>query len=102
MVCHGGTGSLITALREGCRVVAMPRLFELGEHYDDHQAEITTAFAKRGLLAAAKSEEEFASALDQVRTKSPMMATTDPSELRYYLEDLLAGWAVAKGKDARP
>ena len=45
VVTHGGTGSLITALREGCRVVAMPRQFAKGEHYDDHQREIVDAGA---------------------------------------------------------
>jgi UDP-N-acetylglucosamine transferase subunit ALG13 len=93
VVCHGGTGSLITALREGCRVIAIPRLFELGEHYDDHQAEITSAFAKRGLLCVARSQEEFARALDEVRSKEPTMATTDPTELKQYLESLLVEWS---------
>jgi UDP-N-acetylglucosamine transferase subunit ALG13 len=73
VVCHGGTGSLITALREGCRVVSLPRLFELGEHYDDHQAEITTAFAARGLIGVARSEEELASALEEARRREPVM-----------------------------
>jgi UDP-N-acetylglucosamine transferase subunit ALG13 len=93
VVCHGGTGSLITALREGCRTVAMPRLFELGEHYDDHQAEITEAFANRGLIGVAKSEEELAEALLKVREREPVLATTDPSELKLYLESLLQEWA---------
>ena len=44
VVCHGGTGSLITALREQCHVIAVPRKFSRGEHYDDHQSEIVSAF----------------------------------------------------------
>jgi UDP-N-acetylglucosamine transferase subunit ALG13 len=102
VVCHGGTGSLITALREGCRVIAIPRLFELGEHYDDHQAEITTAFARRGMLAVARSKEEFARALEEVRSREPVMATTDPSELKAYLDGLLAEWARPESEAARP
>jgi UDP-N-acetylglucosamine transferase subunit ALG13 len=95
VVCHGGTGSLITALREGCRVISMPRLFELGEHYDNHQAEITEAFVQRGLIGMAKSEEELASALEQARARTPVLATTDPSELKNYLESLLLEWNTA-------
>jgi UDP-N-acetylglucosamine transferase subunit ALG13 len=97
VICHGGTGSLITALREGCRVVAMPRLFELGEHYDNHQAEITSAFAHRGLIGVAKSEEELERALELVRGRPPVLATTDPSELKDYLSELLGQWARKKG-----
>ncbi len=92
VVCHGGTGSLITALRQGCRVVAMPRLFERGEHYDNHQAEITRAFEARGLIAVANTREELAEALASVRARPPAMATTDHADLVGYLNTLLSGW----------
>jgi UDP-N-acetylglucosamine transferase subunit ALG13 len=94
VVCHGGTGSLITALREGCQVIAMPRLFEKGEHYDRHQAEITEAFAARGLILVAKSEAELAEALETARRRDPVMATSDPAALIAYLDGVLAGWAA--------
>jgi len=90
VVCHGGTGSLITALREGCRTIAMPRLFALGEHYDDHQEEITEAFRARGLIAVAKSEGELSAALKAVRGRGPPRATSDPVALTTYLTDLLS------------
>ncbi len=89
VVCHGGTGSLITALRQGCQVIAMPRLSKLGEHYDDHQAEITEAFERRGLVLVANTPEELAAALERARTREPVLATTDPQALIAYLEDLL-------------
>jgi UDP-N-acetylglucosamine transferase subunit ALG13 len=92
VICHGGTGSLITALREGCRVIAMPRLFAKGEHYDDHQAEITEAFAARGLIAVANSVEELSEALTAVRARKPVMATSDPTALTTFLKNLLAKW----------
>lgn len=100
VLCHGGTGSLITALREGCRVVAMPRLFERREHYDNHQAEITAAFAQRGLIAVANSPEELATALATVRNRSPVAATTDPAALIAHLDELFASWASTKNRTA--
>lgn len=90
VICHGGTGSLITALRQGCRVIAMPRLMENGEHYDNHQAEITSAFAARGLIAVANTTDELAQALKDVRARPPVLATTDPAELIAYLHDVMA------------
>ncbi|WP_176592688.1 beta-1,4-glucuronosyltransferase WelK [Sphingobium sp. EM0848] len=92
VVCHGGTGSLITALREGCRVIAVPRRFDRGEHYDDHQSEITRAFADRGLIAVIDRDEDFGATLNAVRAREPIAATTDPSELIAYLSKLVAGW----------
>lgn len=90
VICHGGTGSLITALREGCRVIVIPRLFEKGEHYDNHQKEITRAFAGRGLVTPANTLEELAQALKAARARPPVSATTNPSRLIGYLAEILA------------
>lgn len=100
VVCHGGTGSLITALREGCHVIAMPRLASLGEHYDDHQSEITQAFADRGLISVAKSTDELRDALATVRDKPRVLATTDPKELIAFLNTMLDEQAVRRGRRA--
>ncbi|MCF8708551.1 beta-1,4-glucuronosyltransferase WelK [Rhizorhapis sp. SPR117] len=94
VICHGGSGSLITALRAGCRVISMPRLFERGEHYDNHQAEITDAFVARGLIWSANTTKELQSALVAARTATPRMATTDPAELIAYLNRVLAPLAA--------
>jgi UDP-N-acetylglucosamine transferase subunit ALG13 len=90
VVCHGGTGSLVTALREGCRVIAMPRSAARGEHYDDHQTEITSAFAARGLIQVADDTEQLQDALRTWRGRDPVSATTAPDELIAFLQDLLA------------
>lgn len=89
VICHGGTGSIITALREGCRTIVVPRDFDKGEHYDDHQQEITKAFAARGLVFAASSPEELASALIAARAAKPVLATTNPTKLIAHLNQVL-------------
>ena len=89
VVCHGGTGSLITALRQGCKTIAVPRLFELGEHYDNHQAEITEAFAARGLIQVANSVDELRAALARAADLPTPCATTDPKALIEHLKALL-------------
>lgn len=93
VVCHGGTGSLITALRAGCRTVAMPRRFALGEHYDDHQEEITAAFKARGLIEVALEVNELGDCIDRLRGREPVVATTDPSQLIDFLRTRLSAWA---------
>jgi UDP-N-acetylglucosamine--N-acetylmuramyl-(pentapeptide) pyrophosphoryl-undecaprenol N-acetylglucosamine transferase len=90
VVCHGGTGSLITALKQGCRVIAMPRQAKLGEHYDDHQLEITEAFAARGLIEVAHDLEGLEAALERVRAREPVLATTAPDALIAFLNHFLA------------
>ena len=90
VVCHGGTGSLITALRAGCRTIALPRLFRLGEHYDDHQREVTEAFTARGLIETVLDDDDLGDAIDRARARPPAMATTDPAALIDWLKALVA------------
>ena len=93
VICHGGTGSLITALSAGCRVIAMPRRFDLGEHYDNHQEEITAAFAARGLIEVAIDADDVGPALDRIRARQPVIARTDPVALIAHLDALLDQWS---------
>lgn len=86
VVCHGGTGSLITALREGCRTIVLPRTFDRGEHYDDHQVEIARAFAERGLVSVVEEDDEFATKLAEARVREPVRATTNPARLIAFLD----------------
>jgi UDP-N-acetylglucosamine transferase subunit ALG13 len=90
VICHGGTGSIITALREGCHVIALPRLSELGEHYDDHQSEITDALERRDLILVARNVDELRQTLAGVHVRPRVLATTDPVELIKHMDGLLA------------
>lgn len=98
VVCHGGTGSLITALRQGCHVIAIPRLAELGEHYDDHQAQISDAFSRRGLIQVANSVDELCAALAATKGRERVLATTEPQALMAFLLDQIKALAARKGR----
>ena len=100
VICHGGTGSIITALRERCRTIVMPRLFELGEHYDNHQLEISECFEQRGLVHVARSTDELRAAIQAARESEPTGATTDPRALMEWLRERLT--AIASQRKASP
>jgi UDP-N-acetylglucosamine--N-acetylmuramyl-(pentapeptide) pyrophosphoryl-undecaprenol N-acetylglucosamine transferase len=101
LFCHGGTGSLITALRAGCRIVAMPRRADRGEHYDDHQGEIVRAFAARGLIEVAEEADELPQALARALAREPQRATTDPSALIERLRQQVHEWFPRSGTSQR-
>ena len=50
VVTHGGTGAIIGAVKDGKKVIAVPRLAKYGEHVDDHQIEIVNQFGDMGLI----------------------------------------------------
>ena len=64
-------------------------LQRLGEVYDDHQAEITEAFVKRGLVLSANSVEELKEALQTAQTRKRVVATTEPTGLSALLTTVL-------------
>jgi UDP-N-acetylglucosamine transferase subunit ALG13 len=53
VITHAGVGSIICARRAGHVPLVVPRRHDLGEHVDDHQAELTKALEKRGTVVAA-------------------------------------------------
>lgn len=70
IVTHGGTGAIVTALKNNKRVMAMARLAEFNEHVDDHQVQIVEAFDKLNLIAKVESELEIESVLKTIFERS--------------------------------
>jgi UDP-N-acetylglucosamine transferase subunit ALG13 len=52
VVTHAGVGSILCARREGHTPLVVPRRHDLGEHVDEHQAELTRALEARGGVIA--------------------------------------------------
>jgi UDP-N-acetylglucosamine transferase subunit ALG13 len=66
VVCHGGEGSIITALEQGTPVISVPRLEKYGEHSNDHQLDIVKAMAEEGKIMAVCDVDELEDALKEV------------------------------------
>lgn len=52
IVCHGGAGSLINALKFSKPIIVVPRKKEFGEVIDDQQMELTVELEKEGKIIA--------------------------------------------------
>lgn len=63
VVVHGGIGTLRVALGARAHVVAIPRLSEYGEHVDDHQIEISKAFADEGYILCCSDVTDLENAI---------------------------------------
>lgn len=50
IITHGGTGSIVGALKKGKYVIGVPRLHRYGEHIDNHQLQIVDLFANEGFI----------------------------------------------------
>jgi UDP-N-acetylglucosamine transferase subunit ALG13 len=58
VVSHGGSGSCADAMRAGHRPIVVPRRAALGEHVDDHQADLAAELARLGLAVVAEDPLE--------------------------------------------
>lgn len=52
VITHGGTGAIISAVKQGKKVIAVPRLAKYGEHVDDHQLQLLRQFDDLGIICA--------------------------------------------------
>lgn len=68
VISHGGVGSIMSAVKMGKKVIAVPRLKKYGEHVNDHQLEIIETFKKQGIIIGINNVEELSQALTDVKT----------------------------------
>lgn len=50
VISHGGTGAIIGAVKNGKKVIAIPRLAKYGEHVDDHQVQLLAQFEEMNII----------------------------------------------------
>jgi len=67
VITHGGTGAIIGAVKQGKKVIAVPRLAKFGEHVDDHQLQLIEQFRDLNLICACNDTESLENAVATVR-----------------------------------
>ena len=68
VITHGGTGAIIGAVKQGKKVIAVPRLAKYGEHVDNHQLQIIEQFKEQNLICGLNDCSEIEEALKYVET----------------------------------
>lgn len=66
VITHGGTGAIIGAVKQGKKVIAIPRLKKFGEHVDDHQLQIINEFNKINLIKSVSEIDEMSSCIKSI------------------------------------
>lgn len=68
VITHGGTGAIIGAVKQGKKVIAVPRMVKYGEHVDDHQMQIVEQFKELNLICACE-DSDLKKAIETVKKK---------------------------------
>ncbi|MBE6049616.1 MAG: beta(1,3)galactosyltransferase EpsH [Clostridium sp.] len=67
VITHGGTGAIVGAIKQGKKVIAVPRLAKFEEHVDDHQLQIIGQFTQMNLIKAVYDMSELKDALEDIK-----------------------------------
>lgn len=63
IITHGGVGSIVSSIKKGKKVIAVPRLRRYHEHVNDHQKQIVEAFDKKGYIIGIQRIDELRKAI---------------------------------------
>lgn len=90
VVCHGGIGSIITALEQQTPVIAVPRRQLYGEETDDVQLETVTVLEREGVIKVVHEVGDLEKALLDVPSEVPLKRHNDEliEYLRSYVNSL--------------
>lgn len=67
VITHGGTGAIISAVKKGKKVIAVPRRAKYGEHVDDHQLQLVGQFKELDLICECDDVDKIGEALEIVK-----------------------------------
>ena len=91
VITHGGTGAIIGAVKQGKKVIAIPRLAEYGEHVDDHQLQIVEEFHNMNLICQCSDCNRLAEAMEVVRENDFQSYVSNTNTIIQSIEQFIEG-----------
>lgn len=79
VICHGGVGSIFTALKKNKKVLVVPRISKYKEHINDHQLEICEQLQKDGYILYLKDDKDFDKMIKIIRKRKNKEYVSDRS-----------------------
>lgn len=89
LITHGGVGSILTGIKRGKVVIAVPRLKKYKEHESDHQIQIINEFNKKGYIIGLKGVKDLESALKKAKVFKPNEFQSNNSIFINKIEDYI-------------
>ena len=89
VITHGGVGSIISALKENKKVIAVPRLYKYKEHVNDHQLEIVEEFSKLGYIKSANNKRELRKCLKELDSFEGKKYKSNNKKMIKLIEDFI-------------
>ena len=89
IITHGGAGSIISSIKCGKKVIAVPRKHEYGEHVNNHQEEIVDLFNAKGYILGINDVTELEKAIKKIPEFKPVKYQSDNSKMLSIIENFI-------------
>ena len=89
VITHGGTGSILNALKKQKKIIACPRLSKFGEHVDNHQEEIVNVFYEEKYILKLDENSDIKKLIDESKKFKPRKYKSNTKNFIKNLEKLI-------------
>lgn len=89
LITHGGVGSILSAVKQGKKVIAAPRLKKYNEHVNDHQKQIIKEFAQDGYIIELEDMDKLGEALQKAKKFKPKKFKSHTKEMITLVEGII-------------
>ena len=89
IITHGGVGSIVTCLKMGKKVIAVPRYHQYDEHVNDHQLQIIQTFDGQGFIKGLKNVSELETAIKELPEFKPNKFVSQTQKVIGIIEDFI-------------
>ena len=89
VICHGGVGSIVSSIKAGKKVIAVPRYEKYGEHVNDHQVQIVETFTEQGFINGIKEVSELSQAIANIKDFQPQKFVSNTENFINLIADFI-------------
>lgn len=69
VICHAGVGSILTCIKYNKIFIVVPRRLKYGEHFDDHQIQITKELEKEKIIKVVYDMKNLKKEIENISEK---------------------------------
>lgn len=89
IITHGGVGSILSSIKRGKKVIAVPRMEMYDEHVNNHQVDIINKFNEEGHIIGITGVEELSKAIKKINEFKPKPYISNGTKLINIVEDYI-------------
>lgn len=89
VITHGGVGSIVSCIKKGKKVIAVPRYSKYGEHVNDHQLQIIQTFDSQGFIKGIKDISELEEAIKEIKDFKPQEFVSNTQNIINIIDDFI-------------